>query len=209
MSSITTLILDLDGVIRHWDGEALEAASMAIGMERGVLFEVAFDEALMQQSMTGVITAESWEEEIARRVAGRSGVEPIAVAALWRSQKWARIDDDVLDVVLAVRDRGHHVALFSNASTRLERDLERLGVAERFDSIVNSARLGLAKPDPQAFHAAAEQMGVEPASCVFVDDRPDNVEGARRAGMRAEVFAGVEALRALLVEVGLLEFSPS
>ena len=204
MSSITTLILDLDGVIRHWDGEALEAASMALGLERGVLFEVAFDEALMQQSITGVITAETWQEEISLRVSGRSGIDPEAVADLWNGQRWARIDDEVLDIVDAVRDCGHRVALFSNATTRLERDLDRLGVAEHFDIIVNSSRLGLAKPDPLAFEAAARLVGVKPAECVFLDDREDNVEGARRAGLRAELYAGVDALRALLIEVGLL-----
>jgi putative hydrolase of the HAD superfamily len=202
--TITALILDLDGVIRHWDGEALEAAAMALGMERGVLFEVAFDEALMQQSMTGVITAETWQDEICRRVADRAGIDAAAVAALWDDQRWASIDEEVLAVVQAVRDRGYRVALFSNATTRLERDLERLGVSERFDVVVNSARLGLAKPDPEAFAAAAERVGVDPRRCVFVDDRSDNVDGARTAGMRAEVYAGVDALRELLAEVGLL-----
>jgi putative hydrolase of the HAD superfamily len=201
---ITTLILDLDGVIRHWDGEALEAAAMALGLERGVLFEVAFDEALMQQSMTGVITAETWQDEISRRVADRTGIDPEAVSALWDEQRWASIDGEVLAVVEAVRDRGHRVAVFSNATTRLERDLDRLGVTDHFDVVVNSARLGLAKPDPEAFAAAAERVGVDPGACVFVDDRPDNVDGARAAGMRAEVYTGVRPLRQLLAEVGLL-----
>jgi putative hydrolase of the HAD superfamily len=204
VNDITTLILDLDGVIRHWDGEALEAASIELGIERGVLFEVAFDEALMRQSMTGIITAETWQQEIARRVAGRSGLDPEAVEALWGDGRWASIDDEVLDLVDVVRDGGHRVALFSNASTRLERDLETLGIIERFDTVLNSARLGLAKPDPAAFAAAAGQLGVDPEVCVFVDDRPDNVDGAREAGMRAEVFSGVAALRDLLADVGLL-----
>ena len=198
------LILDLDGVIRHWDGEALEAASVAMGMGPGVLFEVAFDKALLSDSMTGRITAEEWETEISMRAAARSGVEAAAVAALWNADRWVSIDDEVLDLVAEVRTEGHRVAVFSNASTRLERDLDRRGITGRVDLIVNSARLGVAKPAPEAFEAAAERLGVEPSACVFVDDRPDNVEGARLAGMRAEVFAGVDALRELLVEVGLL-----
>ncbi len=202
---ITTLILDIDGVLRHWDDEALEAASMAIGLGRGVLFSVAFDEELMAQSMTGVITAEEWEAEICRRAALRSGLDPAAIADLWNDGRWARLDDDVLELVDAVRAQGHVVALFSNSTTRLERDMEALGVAGRVDTIVSSARLGLAKPDPHAFRAAAERVGVDPAACVFVDDRPDNVDGARAAGMRAQRFAGVDPLRALLVESGLLD----
>lgn len=200
----TTLILDLDGVIRHWDGEGMEAASMTIGMARGVLFEVAFDEELMRQSMTGVMSAEEWEAEICRRAARRSGLDPAAIAALWNDSRWARVDDEVLDLVQEVRARGHAVVVFSNASTRLERDMDALGVTTRVDAIVNSARLGVAKPDPEAFRAAAELLGLRPAMCIFVDDRVVNVEGARTAGMRAELFTGVDKLRALLVEVGLL-----
>ena len=41
------------------------------------------------------------------------------------------------------------------------------------------------KPDPQVFLAAAARLGVEPGSCVVVEDAPAGTEAARRAGMRS------------------------
>jgi beta-phosphoglucomutase-like phosphatase (HAD superfamily) len=40
------------------------------------------------------------------------------------------------------------------------------------------------KPDPQVFLVAAAKLGVEPGSCVVVEDAPAGTEAARRAGMR-------------------------
>jgi putative hydrolase of the HAD superfamily len=48
-----------------------------------------------------------------------------------------------------------------------------------------SHRLGIAKPDEAIYHHAAEGLGVKPQEVLFIDDRAENVEGARRAGMMA------------------------
>jgi putative hydrolase of the HAD superfamily len=94
--------------------------------------------------------------------------------------------------------------LFSNASTRLEADLESCGIDGDFDMVFNSARLGLAKPDTEAFRTVAKLLDVPVERCLFIDDTRPNVEGAREAGMRAEPFVDVDALRELLEEAGLL-----
>src|SRR5690606_32818749 len=96
------------------------------------------------------------------------------------------------------------VALLSNASTRLVPDLERSGIADAFDAVVGSADLGAAKPAAEAFQAAAGSIGVPLDRCLFVDDTVGHVAAARALGVRAEVFTGVDALRALLREVGVL-----
>ena len=94
--------------------------------------------------------------------------------------------------------------MFSNASTRLEDDLETCGLDGAFDVVFNSARLGIAKPDPEAFLAVARALDTAPERCLFVDDTVPNVEGAREAGMQAEPFTDQPALRSLLEQAGLL-----
>ena len=71
-------------------------------------------------------------------------------------------------------------------------------------AVRNSARLGLAKPDADAFKTVASLLGVPVARCLFVDDTRPNVEGARQAGMQAEPFTSVTELRNLLVRGDLL-----
>ena len=97
------------------------------------------------------------------------------------------------------------LALFSIASTKLETDLASVALHLEFDVVFNSARLGLAKPDPEAFATVARVLAIPVERCLFVDDTVSNVEGARAAGMQAEPFVGVEGLRTLLVTAGLLD----
>lgn len=54
-----------------------------------------------------------------------------------------------------------------------------------FDSIVDGSLTGILKPDPAAFRAGAEALGLPPEQIVFLDDMPWNVAGARQAGMTA------------------------
>jgi transcription antitermination factor NusB len=197
---VDVVLVDVDGVIRHWDLDELAEAEVALGLPPDSLVGVAFEEGLMNQALTGAVSDEQWRVEVGVRTAAKFGVDAAEVEAVWRDNGWT-VDDDVLDVLDRVQAT---VALFSNATTRLEEDLKACGVYERVDRVLNSARLGLAKPEPEAFAAAAEALGVAPDRCLFFDDRPANVDGARAAGMRAELFTTAAALEQMLVEAGLL-----
>jgi putative hydrolase of the HAD superfamily len=95
------------------------------------------------------------------------------------------------------------VALLSNATDQLREHLAHHELVGAFDLVLSSAEIGLAKPDVAIFLHAAQALGVEPVDCFFTDDRPENVDGARLAGMTAEVFTGREALVETLRSLGL------
>lgn len=48
-----------------------------------------------------------------------------------------------------------------------------------------SCRTGFRKPEPEAYLHPVRALGVNPADCLFVDDRPKNVAGAEAIGMPA------------------------
>lgn len=58
----------------------------------------------------------------------------------------------------------------------------------RFDAFVFSNELRVRKPDPAAYRALTDALGERPSDVVFVDDNPDNVEAARRFGLRSVLF---------------------
>lgn len=66
---------------------------------------------------------------------------------------------------------------------------------DHFRHLVFSGDLRLAKPDTQIWAALLGALGAGPASCLFVDDRRPNVDGARRAGMHAHLWSSATALR--------------
>ncbi len=53
-----------------------------------------------------------------------------------------------------------------------------------FDHVIESAKVGLRKPDPRIYAMMTEALGVDPARCVYLDDLGINLKPARDLGMR-------------------------
>lgn len=70
-----------------------------------------------------------------------------------------------------------------------------------------SYRLGLVKPDREIYERVATDLAVEPSRILFIDDNQINVDGARRAGLLAEVARGPGEAAAVLAGFGLVEVS--
>jgi FMN hydrolase / 5-amino-6-(5-phospho-D-ribitylamino)uracil phosphatase len=81
----------------------------------------------------------------------------------------------------ALRGR-FRLALVTNGNTHPH----RLGLEELFTEVVIAFECGVEKPDPGIYRLAMERLGVRPDACLHVGDDPDeDVEAARRAGMRS------------------------
>ena len=104
---------------------------------------------------------------------------------------------------LAARGVGLY-ALSNWAAETFAATRHRFPFLERFDGLVISGELGIAKPDPRIFAHLLETHRLEPDALLFVDDRDDNVAAARRVGIDGVVFEGATRLRADLARRGLL-----
>lgn len=60
------------------------------------------------------------------------------------------------------------------------------------DDMVISSAVKLIKPDPAIYLHLCSKFGLNPADCVFIDDKAPNIEGARKAGMNAILFKNAE-----------------
>ena len=200
---VRAALFDMDGVIRHWDFVAARAGEREAGLPEGAIARVAFTVPEFAATQTGAATAGDWAEAVGRALVAEYG--PYADRAAERFFADAgRVDREMVALVAAVREHVT-VALLSNATDQLRAHLAHHELVDAFDVVFCSAEIGMAKPDVAIFAHAAKVLGVAPEECFFTDDRPENVEGARQAGMHAEVFAGrkplVGALRALGVPV--------
>lgn len=72
--------------------------------------------------------------------------------------------------------------------------LERLGIAERFDTIVTGSDYEHGKPAPDVFLTAAKRVDVPPENCLVVEDALAGVQAARAAGMRVLGIGNAEGL---------------
>jgi putative hydrolase of the HAD superfamily len=118
-------------------------------------------------------------------------------------EKDAVIDRAVLAETDAWRQRtgGRCFAASNQEHHRVAYLRDQAGLGPHFDEIVYSAALGVCKPDRVFFTSAQARMRVAAAqSILFVDDKADNVDGARMCGWRAMLYRGPASLSQALAE---------
>jgi FMN phosphatase YigB (HAD superfamily) len=86
----------------------------------------------------------------------------------------------------------------TNAAHRMFWQVRYANLLEPFSQIFCSCDLGMRKPSPAAFLEVASRIKIAPGRIVFFDDHPDNVRGAREAGLRAHEVHSAEDIRAAL-----------
>ena len=127
-------------------------------------------------------------EEYARRCAGRIGESPERILALIESAYAPDpVNAELVEYARGLR-RHHRVAALTNNWSFAAALLSRRGLGDLFELVVNSAEVGVCKPDPRIYALTLERLAVAPAEAVFVDDMLPNVEAARAAGMHAVHF---------------------
>ena len=73
-----------------------------------------------------------------------------------------------------------------------------------FDHVIESAKIGLRKPDPRIYRMMVEALGVDPAACVYLDDLGVNLKPAREMGMTTiKVVSGPQAIAELEAATGM------
>jgi putative hydrolase of the HAD superfamily len=101
---------------------------------------------------------------------------------------------------LALKQRGLLTAIVSNMGDTVHKRMQReLDWLSRFDVLVWSYHVGVAKPDPAIYRYVLEKLGTQPEETLFIDDRPVNVEAANALGMKGVVFTTVEKLCKYLI----------
>jgi HAD superfamily hydrolase (TIGR01509 family) len=99
---------------------------------------------------------------------------------------WESIPVGVPETLDELRLMGLKLVVVSNANGKLKVLFERLGLARRFDVMLDSAEEGVEKPDPRLFQLALERSQSRPEETVHVGDLYHvDVEGARGAGLDA------------------------
>jgi putative hydrolase of the HAD superfamily len=128
---------------------------------------------------------------------------------------WVRPVEGTREMLQRLRGAGLRLGVISNADGRVAEYLERAGLADCFELIIDSTIVGVEKPDPRIFEIACDRMGVRPDEVVYVGDTYEvDVLGARAAGIRAILLVdeprdGVTCIRAITELPAALESVPA
>ncbi|MCI2419636.1 HAD family phosphatase [Saccharopolyspora sp. K220] len=117
---------------------------------------------------------------------------------------WLETAPESLRLLEDLHQQGVTMALLSNAPSSFGRVAEQETWARLFKHLIFSGDLRVAKPDAQIWRILLDTIDAPAAECLFFDDRQENVDGARAAGLHAERWQGAEAARSILQTHGVL-----
>ncbi len=199
------LIFDFGNVVAHFDyARACEPLAAPLGLTGSQLLERCRERGftpLLHQFEAGRIGEHEFSR-LAREIVGTT-VDHETFVAAWQDIFW--INEPVAELIAGLKERGYRLLLGSNTNvihaTYYRRKFAReLAVFENF---VLSYEVGAEKPSARFYEVCAQTAGVPPGECLFVDDMPENVDGARRTGLQAVLYRDVAGLRRDLAGAGV------
>ena len=200
-STIDTVIFDLGNVLIPFNPRWLFRKMLPDEASIDAFFtETGFDAWNIQMD-AGLPFAEGVESHSRKFPHRRPLFE--AFFARWHETVGEPIAESV-DILRMLQQRGIRTYALTNFSAETwPLAVARFPFLSDFDGIVVSGIERLVKPDPAIYHLLMQRHAVEPSRAVFIDDRLENVEGARKVGLHAIHFAEAMTLRLALRELGL------
>ena len=195
------VLLDADGVLQDLPGGWYAAMEPYLGDKAREFLHQTWKDELPMLAGSG-----DYMPVLAATLQDYGVVTPVAEVydAVWKN---IVIIEESFGIVRALKRNGYGVHLGTNQECYRGGHMRTaLGYDGLFDVSCYSYDLGVAKPDPAFFTQAANRIGADIRTILFIDDNPRNVEGARTAGMPAEQWdftQGHNHLRTLLTKHGV------
>ncbi|MEE9189970.1 MAG: HAD family phosphatase, partial [Candidatus Neomarinimicrobiota bacterium] len=122
----------------------------------------------------------------------------------WRG--WSLLVGNETDAVDILKDLSRHMPIWiiSNTNPRhIQEESKRFSFFEYVTGTVYSYHSGSRKPEPEIFATALEQADANPSESLFIDDRSDNVDQARKLGFQAVIYESADQLKTEIKKLGL------
>lgn len=179
------ILFDVGGVLLQWKDKWLFDE---ISHELDIPFEEIKDKfnANISELFIGKISEEQFWNKISDGV--KINHEIISQTFLKRSI----LDTKVLNLARSIKKQGFDIGILSNITPETRRILPKQWIDE-FDHVFFSDQIKLAKPDPKIFSYIKEKLSEH--QIVFIDDKQENVDAAKRYGIKSILFEEYQSLR--------------
>jgi putative hydrolase of the HAD superfamily len=184
MKKITTIILDLGGVILNLDQDKTLRNFKRLGLD---LEDINIDSDLFKDFEKGLLNEEDFRQTIKTKLKGNISDEQIDEA--WNSML-LDVPAERLDIIKQLKQNFNiyllsntnaiHINYFINyfAQNHGNEDWNNL-----FDKIFYSYEIGLRKPDAEFFDFVLKNIGSHASECIFIDDSKLNIKAAENSGI--------------------------
>lgn len=187
------IYFDLGNVVLHFDHRrsARQMAEVA-GVDESRVWEVVFEGDLHSVFERGHIGARDFYEAFCRETDSR----PDFAALTEAGSAIFDLNATIVPLIAHLEDAGWRLGILSNTNeSHWAYCVRRFKIIpEAFDVTILSYEVHSMKPEPEIYQTAAQRAGVAADQIFFVDDREENVEGARQAGLDAVRYVNVADL---------------
>ncbi len=148
----------------------------------------------------GLTTAEDYWNDIAQGGGVSFTAEQLETLIRVDIDSWIKFDQKMYEFAESLRSNGKRLAVLSNMPHELGDFLKNStkGFAP-FHHITLSYEIRSIKPEPEIYRHCLQGLDLRPEQTLFLDDRPENVEGARRQGIQAIQFTSRDEVLAHLL----------
>lgn len=194
-------IFDFGNVLGRFDPQSMTAACVSDPETVRKVYPVAYDRLYWDRLDAGTITEEELQEQFFLRLS------PELAQAAWQAYEgWIGAMPPIpgMEVLISdIKKNGGRVYLLSNISKGFAENYHSVpwirDLLSNFDGLVFSGVVGLVKPQKDIFSYLLNTYCLDPAECIFIDDRAENIEACQSCGIDGYLFDGnAEKLRSYL-----------
>lgn len=200
---IKGIIFDLGNVLLDFNHMiAAEKLSVFTDKEGKEIYDLFFDSQKTQLFEEGKISASEFFQDVKEMLNLKIPYEEFV--PIWNGIFY--FTDKNLQVYNLARSlkNCYRLALLTNINfLHLEHVKKAFPVLGAFHNILASCELGLRKPQPEIYQKALEILGTKPEETFYTDDRIELISGAKKLGINAVVFFGVEQLKKDFIAAGV------
>ena len=191
MENIKNLILDYGNVLFEIDFKRTQAALGALGIaDADEFFSHKSHDTLFNDFETGAITSARFRDGI-RKAANNTELTDAAIDAAWNSLLIGIADPRVHDLLFTLRKK-YRLFLLSNNNeihydwiiNYLNKTFDLKNYDNHFEKAYFSHHMGQRKPNVEIFNQVLAENKLEPTETLFIDDSPQHIAGAKKAGMQ-------------------------
>lgn len=201
MKTIQTMYFDLGNVLIFFSHKKMyqQLASLS-GLSADVLQSIFVQNGLGLQYETGYITTDELYSHLHRLGTQDFSKDEFMQAA---SQIF-HPNEEMPPIIDQMKKQSVRLILLSNISEcHFNYIAQHYPIIHEFNELVLSYKVGACKPNPLIFQHALQLAQCPHSNCFFVDDIPEYVEAARKAGLDSEVFSSMNLFRQHLKDRGL------
>ncbi|OFZ06711.1 MAG: hypothetical protein A3D92_21240 [Bacteroidetes bacterium RIFCSPHIGHO2_02_FULL_44_7] len=188
-SSIRAVIFDFGGVLINIDYAATIQAFRDLGVDdTDILYSQAQQSSLFDAIETGQISPQHFINRLLELMP--AGTSPNQVVAAWNAMI-LDVPKSSITLLEQLREEGRSIYLLSNTNAlhidlayRRWKKVSEHRPEALFNHVYLSHEMGMRKPDPAIFTRVCLEQQLDPGSTLFIDDSPQHVEGAQKAGLK-------------------------